>query len=97
MARSKKRASRWIALATDMPETLYSLGKAASLDGDKAAAEKAWLGVVALEKQGPIAAQAHFGLANLYRSHERKPSFILGYRIPSGFGREDLMGTIWPV
>ncbi len=55
-------------LGPDMPETLYSLGKAASLDGDKAAAEKAWLAVVAIEKEGPIAAQAHFGLANLYRS-----------------------------
>jgi tetratricopeptide (TPR) repeat protein len=55
-------------LGPDMPETLYALGKAASLDGDKAAAEKAWLGVIAIEKEGPIAAQAHFGLANLYRA-----------------------------
>jgi tetratricopeptide (TPR) repeat protein len=60
-----ERAGR---LGPDMPETLYSLGKAASLDGDKAAAEKAWLAVAAAEKAGPIAAQAHFGLANLYRS-----------------------------
>jgi tetratricopeptide (TPR) repeat protein len=54
-------------LAPGMPETLYSLGKAASLDGDKAAAEKAWLAVIALENETPLAGQAHFGLAGLYR------------------------------
>ena len=51
----------------DMPETLYSLGKAASLDGDPATAEKAWLRVAELEKNSALAAQAHFGLAALYR------------------------------
>ena len=50
-----------------MPETLLSLGKAAFLLGDSAAAEKAWTQVVAIEKTGPLAAQAHFNLANLYR------------------------------
>ena len=50
-----------------MPETLYSLGKAAALDGDAAAAEKAWKRLLELEKEGPLAAQAHFGLAGLYR------------------------------
>jgi tetratricopeptide (TPR) repeat protein len=59
-----ERANR---LKPDMPETLYSLGKAASLDGDVAAAEKAWLRVIELEKATPLAAQAHFGLAGLYR------------------------------
>ncbi len=54
-------------LAPGMPETLYSLGKAASLDGDKAAAEKAWLAVIAIENETPLAGQAHFGLASLYR------------------------------
>ncbi|HKX27069.1 MAG TPA: tetratricopeptide repeat protein [Blastocatellia bacterium] len=54
-------------LKPEMPETLYSLGKAASLDGDAAAAEQAWTKVVTLENRGPLAAQAHFGLAGLYR------------------------------
>lgn len=54
-------------LMPDMPETLYSLGKAASLDGDAAAAEKAWTKVLSIEKESPLAAQAHFALASLYR------------------------------
>jgi tetratricopeptide (TPR) repeat protein len=54
-------------LKPDMPETLYSLGKAASLDGDVLAAEKAWLHLLQIEKQTPLAAQAHFGLAAIYR------------------------------
>ena len=54
-------------LMPDMPETLYSLGKAASLEGDAAAAEKAWTKLLSIEKQSSLAAQAHFGLAGLYR------------------------------
>jgi len=54
-------------LRQDMPETLYQLGKAASLDGDDALAEKSWLHVLKLEKDTALAAQAHFGLAGLYR------------------------------
>jgi tetratricopeptide (TPR) repeat protein len=54
-------------LMPDMPETLYSLGKAASLEGDTAAAEKNWTKLLTLEKESPLAAQAHFGLAGLYR------------------------------
>lgn len=54
-------------LKPDMPETLYSLGKAASLDGDAAGAEKAWLHQIQIEKQTALAAQAHFGLAAIYR------------------------------
>lgn len=59
-----ERADR---LRPEMPETLYSLGKAASLDGDDTTAEKAWKGVIAIEKTSSLAAQAHFGLAGLYR------------------------------
>src|SRR6266446_728241 len=51
----------------EMPETLYSLGEPASLDGNPAAAEKAWTRVIDLEKESSLAAQAHFGPANLYR------------------------------
>jgi ATP/maltotriose-dependent transcriptional regulator MalT len=54
-------------LQPQMPETLYALGKAASLDGDAATAEKAWTGLLVVEKEISLAAQAHFGLASLYR------------------------------
>jgi len=54
-------------LMPEMPETLYSLGKAASLEGDSAAAEKAWTKLLSIEKQSSLAAQAHFGLAGIYR------------------------------
>jgi outer membrane protein assembly factor BamD (BamD/ComL family) len=51
----------------EMPETLYALGKAASLEGDSPAAEKSWKKVAELEKGSDLAAQAHFSLAGLYR------------------------------
>jgi tetratricopeptide (TPR) repeat protein len=54
-------------LMPDMPETLYSLGKAASLEGDTTAAEKEWTRLLAIEKETPLAGQAHFALAGLYR------------------------------
>lgn len=54
-------------LRPDMPQTLYSLGKAASLSNDPATAEKLWLRVLTFEKDSALAAQAHFGLATLYR------------------------------
>jgi tetratricopeptide (TPR) repeat protein len=54
-------------LKPEMPETLYSLGKVASLNGDPVVAEKAWLKVIELEKETSLAAQAHFGLAGIYR------------------------------
>jgi tetratricopeptide (TPR) repeat protein len=54
-------------LQPQMPETLYALGKAASLDGDDSSAEKAWTSLLRIEKDGSLAAQAHFGLATLYR------------------------------
>ena len=59
-----QRADR---LMPEMPETLYSLGKAASLEGDAAGAEKAWTKLLSIEQQSSLAAQAHFGLAGLYR------------------------------
>lgn len=64
---AKSELARADALKPDMPETLYSLGKAASLDGDSALAEKSWNRVIGLEKETSLAAQAHFGLAALYR------------------------------
>jgi tetratricopeptide (TPR) repeat protein len=58
-------------LRQDMPETLYLLGKAASLDGDNVLAEKSWLNVLRIEKDSSLAAQAHFGLAGVYRKQGR--------------------------
>jgi tetratricopeptide (TPR) repeat protein len=54
-------------LKNDMPETLYMLGKAASLDGDEDLAEKSWLHQLKVENNTPLAGQAHFGLAAMYR------------------------------
>jgi tetratricopeptide (TPR) repeat protein len=54
-------------LLPNMPETLYSLGKAASLEGDSALAEKSWTRLLAVEKDTALAAQTHFALAALYR------------------------------
>jgi tetratricopeptide (TPR) repeat protein len=54
-------------LQPDMPETLYSLGKVASMQGDSAGAIDSWNRVVTLEPSGSLAAQAHFGLAGIYR------------------------------
>jgi tetratricopeptide (TPR) repeat protein len=54
-------------LKLEMPETLYMLGKAASLDGNDALAQKSWLHLLTLEKDTPLAGQAHFGLAGIYR------------------------------
>ncbi len=54
-------------LQPQMPETLYSLGKAALLESDAPAAEKSWLELLSIEKEGDLAAQTHFALAGLYR------------------------------
>ena len=55
------------ALLPDMPETLYALGKCASLEGDAATAEREWTKLLSIEKESSLAAQAHFGLAGIYR------------------------------
>ena len=59
-----ERADR---LRPSMPETLYALGKAQSLEGNVAGAETTWTELLGVEKSGSLAAQAHFGLAGLYR------------------------------
>ena len=58
-------------LRPGMPETLYTLGKAASLSGDVGTAESAWRELLGTEDKGALAAQAHFGLAGLYRKQGR--------------------------
>jgi len=54
-------------LRPNVSDTLFSLGKAAALTGDVATAEHALTRVIALEKESPLAAQAHYSLAGLYR------------------------------
>jgi len=64
---ARRELERAGGLAPEMADILYAVGKAAALDGDKAAAERAWLAVLDIEKAGPLAGQAHFGLAGVYR------------------------------
>lgn len=59
-------------LRPGMPEVLYLLGKAASQAGDATAAEQAWRQLLGQEATGALAAQAHFGLATLYRKQGKK-------------------------
>jgi tetratricopeptide (TPR) repeat protein len=54
-------------LRPGMPETLYVIGKTASLQNDPAAAQAAWTRLLTVEKDSALAAQAHFGLASIYR------------------------------
>jgi tetratricopeptide (TPR) repeat protein len=58
-------------LRQDMPQTLYQLGKAAAMDGDDAMAQKCWQHLLSLEKDTPLAAQAHFGLSGIYRKQRK--------------------------
>ena len=64
---AREQLERSNRLQPEMPETLYSLGKAASLDNDPTSAVRIWTNLLNIEKEGPLAAQAHFGLATLYR------------------------------
>jgi tetratricopeptide (TPR) repeat protein len=64
---ARAELSRANRLLPDMPETLYALGKAASVEGDAAAAQNAWTRLLSIEQQSSLAAQAHFGLAGIYR------------------------------
>jgi tetratricopeptide (TPR) repeat protein len=54
-------------LKPQMPETLYSLGKAAWLTSDYSEAEMDWRNLLKFETDTPLAGQAHFSLAGLYR------------------------------
>jgi tetratricopeptide (TPR) repeat protein len=64
----RRELERASVLAPGMADVLYALGKAASLDGDHTAAEKAWLAVLNIDKDSPLAGQAHFGLAGIFRA-----------------------------
>lgn len=64
---AREQLERSNRLQPGMPETLYSLGKAASLDNDPTSAVRIWTDLLKIENSGPLAAQAHFGLATLYR------------------------------
>jgi tetratricopeptide (TPR) repeat protein len=54
-------------LRPDISDTLYSLGKAAVLVGDTSTAEHALSRVIVLENDSPLAGQAHYSLAGVYR------------------------------
>ncbi len=64
-----KRADK---LRPQMPETLYLLGKSASLAGDLDGAQRAWTEQLLVEKDSALSAQAHFGLATIYRKRGQK-------------------------
>jgi tetratricopeptide (TPR) repeat protein len=68
---ARKELERANRLKPEMPETLYALVGEASLEGDHPAAEKAWARLLAIEKEGALAAQAYFGLAGLHRKQGR--------------------------
>ena len=70
---AQQELERADSLRPEMPETLYSLGKAASLNGNAALAEKTWNELLRIDHQSSLAAQAHFGLATLYRK-QGKPA-----------------------
>ena len=69
---AREELTRADSLRADMPETLYALGKAQSLSGDSAGAEKDWKRVIELGERSDLAAQAHFGLAALYRKQGKQ-------------------------
>ena len=55
-------------LQPGMPETLFQLGKASSLSGDSAAAVKYLEKVIEAEQDSKLAQEAHYQLAQVYRS-----------------------------
>jgi tetratricopeptide (TPR) repeat protein len=57
-------------LRPDMPETLYSLGRATAVS-DPSVAEHAFLRVIELEKETPLAGQAYLGLAGIHRKQDK--------------------------
>jgi len=66
MKEAAEELSRSDSLRPDMPETLYALGRALAIS-DPNAAERALDRVIAVEKQSPLAAQAHLLLAGAHR------------------------------
>src|SRR6266568_1540621 len=54
---ARQELARADQLKPDMPETLYSLGKAASLDADLPLAEESWTRLITLEKETSLAAR----------------------------------------
>jgi tetratricopeptide (TPR) repeat protein len=66
MKEAMKELERSDSLRPDMSETLYALGRAAAAS-DPSTAEHALTRVIALEKETPLAAQAHLALAGIYR------------------------------
>jgi tetratricopeptide (TPR) repeat protein len=57
-------------LHSDMPETLYALGRAAAVS-EPSVAEQALLRVIELEKETPLAGQAYYALAGIHRKQAK--------------------------
>jgi tetratricopeptide (TPR) repeat protein len=66
MKEAAQELKRSDSLSPDMPETLYALGRAAAIS-DPDVAEHALQRVIELEKQTPLAGQAHLVLAQIHR------------------------------
>lgn len=66
MKEAAKELERSNDLRPDMPETLYSLGRACEMSAPRAA-ERALDRVITIEKQTPLAAQAFLLLAGIHR------------------------------
>lgn len=66
MKEAESELQRSDSLRSDMPETLYALGRAAAID-DPNVAEHALARVIELEKESPLAAQAYLTLAGVHR------------------------------
>jgi tetratricopeptide (TPR) repeat protein len=66
MTEATNELRRSDAIMPDMSETLYELGQSEA-SSDPASAEKAFDHVIELEKNTPLAAEAHFALAGIHR------------------------------
>lgn len=69
---ARQELERADSLRPNMPETLSLLAKTESGQGDAVEAENAWKRVIAIEPDSRLAAQAHFGLASLYRKRGKQ-------------------------
>jgi tetratricopeptide (TPR) repeat protein len=70
---AEKTLRRADELRPNTPETLLALGRAMFAADDAAGAEKSWMKLLEIDRSGEFAAQAHLGLATLYRRAGKSP------------------------
>jgi tetratricopeptide (TPR) repeat protein len=70
MKEAAEELRRSDSLRPDMAETLYSLGRATAVS-DPGVAEHAFLRVIELEKETPLAGQAYLALAGIHRKQDK--------------------------